>query len=278
MFGRLESASLLAANSSIGSGTTAAAPLVAARPSRYCFRDCSHQDGSRPSAEITHLRPDSLHILRVRSDGHIRTRRPLNRIQNWTASTPTSNPSLIVPKRSSALADHLQLLAPSWPAVSANPPSASLWIIPHPLRGPRGALSALTSASLFLRRGARQSSPSVPFGAALFPRRYSGARPRPEPRVKAGGAAERSEGKMVTGRNGPPYCKPSKKLVLYSVAEMETWLAQRRRVSTCDPRSRGVSTYGPGSRLDCSAVLGCCWPDRVDLSLCRTRSKRCSSC
>jgi predicted DNA-binding transcriptional regulator AlpA len=35
--------------------------------------------------------------------------------------------------------------------------------------------------------------------------------------------------------DGPPYCKPSKKLVLYSVAELEAWLAQRRRVSTCDP-------------------------------------------
>jgi predicted DNA-binding transcriptional regulator AlpA len=37
--------------------------------------------------------------------------------------------------------------------------------------------------------------------------------------------------------DGPPYCKPSKKLVLYSVAELEAWLAQRRRVSTCDPGS-----------------------------------------
>jgi predicted DNA-binding transcriptional regulator AlpA len=35
--------------------------------------------------------------------------------------------------------------------------------------------------------------------------------------------------------DGPPFCKPSAKLVLYSVDELETWLAQRRRVSTCDP-------------------------------------------
>jgi predicted DNA-binding transcriptional regulator AlpA len=35
--------------------------------------------------------------------------------------------------------------------------------------------------------------------------------------------------------DGPPFCKPSAKLVLYSVEELEAWLARRRRVSTCDP-------------------------------------------
>ncbi len=35
--------------------------------------------------------------------------------------------------------------------------------------------------------------------------------------------------------DGPPYCKPSRKLVLYSVDELEAWLAERRRLSTCDP-------------------------------------------
>jgi predicted DNA-binding transcriptional regulator AlpA len=35
--------------------------------------------------------------------------------------------------------------------------------------------------------------------------------------------------------DGPPFCKPSAKLVLYSVDELERWLAQRRRVSTSDP-------------------------------------------
>jgi predicted DNA-binding transcriptional regulator AlpA len=34
--------------------------------------------------------------------------------------------------------------------------------------------------------------------------------------------------------DGPPYCKPSPKLVLYSVEELEAWLARYRRVSTCD--------------------------------------------
>ncbi len=33
----------------------------------------------------------------------------------------------------------------------------------------------------------------------------------------------------------PPFSKPSARLVLYSVDELEKWLAQRRRVSTCDP-------------------------------------------
>jgi hypothetical protein len=35
--------------------------------------------------------------------------------------------------------------------------------------------------------------------------------------------------------DGPPFCKASPKLVLYSVDELEAWLARRRRVSTCDP-------------------------------------------
>jgi predicted DNA-binding transcriptional regulator AlpA len=35
--------------------------------------------------------------------------------------------------------------------------------------------------------------------------------------------------------DGPPFCKPSAKLVLYSVDELERWLAQRCRVSTSDP-------------------------------------------
>jgi hypothetical protein len=39
--------------------------------------------------------------------------------------------------------------------------------------------------------------------------------------------------------DGPPFCKPSLKLVLYSVEELEAWLAQRRRVSTCDPGPAG---------------------------------------
>ena len=39
--------------------------------------------------------------------------------------------------------------------------------------------------------------------------------------------------------DGPPFCKPSAKLVLYPVEELEAWLAQRRRVSTCDPGPAG---------------------------------------
>jgi hypothetical protein len=35
--------------------------------------------------------------------------------------------------------------------------------------------------------------------------------------------------------DGPPYCKPSGRLVLYSVAELEAWLADHRRTSTSDP-------------------------------------------
>jgi hypothetical protein len=35
--------------------------------------------------------------------------------------------------------------------------------------------------------------------------------------------------------DGPPFCKPSRKLVLYSVEELESWLTQRRRLSTSDP-------------------------------------------
>jgi predicted DNA-binding transcriptional regulator AlpA len=34
--------------------------------------------------------------------------------------------------------------------------------------------------------------------------------------------------------DGPPYCKPSGKLVLYPVAELEAWLAASRRQSTSD--------------------------------------------
>jgi hypothetical protein len=35
--------------------------------------------------------------------------------------------------------------------------------------------------------------------------------------------------------DGPPYVKPSPKLVLYSVEDLERWLAARRRLSTSDP-------------------------------------------
>lgn len=35
--------------------------------------------------------------------------------------------------------------------------------------------------------------------------------------------------------DGPPYFKPSPRLVLYSVEDLESWLATRRRVSTSDP-------------------------------------------
>lgn len=35
--------------------------------------------------------------------------------------------------------------------------------------------------------------------------------------------------------DGPPYFKPSPKLVLYSVEDLECWLAARRRISTSDP-------------------------------------------
>lgn len=38
--------------------------------------------------------------------------------------------------------------------------------------------------------------------------------------------------------DGPPFCKPSRKLVLYSVDELEAWLAERRRLSTSDPGER----------------------------------------
>jgi hypothetical protein len=35
--------------------------------------------------------------------------------------------------------------------------------------------------------------------------------------------------------DGPPFVKPSAKLVLYAVEDLELWLASRRRVSTSDP-------------------------------------------
>ena len=35
--------------------------------------------------------------------------------------------------------------------------------------------------------------------------------------------------------DGPPFVKPSPKLVLYAVADLESWLAARRRLSTSDP-------------------------------------------
>lgn len=35
--------------------------------------------------------------------------------------------------------------------------------------------------------------------------------------------------------DGPPFVKPSSKLVLYAVDDLELWLAARRRVSTSDP-------------------------------------------
>jgi hypothetical protein len=35
--------------------------------------------------------------------------------------------------------------------------------------------------------------------------------------------------------DGPPFVKPSSKLVLYAVEDLEFWLAARRRVSTSDP-------------------------------------------
>jgi hypothetical protein len=35
--------------------------------------------------------------------------------------------------------------------------------------------------------------------------------------------------------DGPPFVKPSQKLVLYAVEDLELWLAARRRVSTSDP-------------------------------------------
>ncbi len=38
--------------------------------------------------------------------------------------------------------------------------------------------------------------------------------------------------------DGPPFCKPSGKLVLYAVADLEAWLAAWRRQSTSDPGIR----------------------------------------
>jgi predicted DNA-binding transcriptional regulator AlpA len=38
--------------------------------------------------------------------------------------------------------------------------------------------------------------------------------------------------------DGPPFCKPSGKLVLYSIADIEAWLAATRRLSTSDPGAR----------------------------------------
>jgi hypothetical protein len=35
--------------------------------------------------------------------------------------------------------------------------------------------------------------------------------------------------------DGPPYTRPSRKIVLYSVADLEAWLAAHRRKSTADP-------------------------------------------
>ena len=35
--------------------------------------------------------------------------------------------------------------------------------------------------------------------------------------------------------DGPPFVKPSAKLVLYAVEDLERWLAARRRLSTSDP-------------------------------------------
>jgi predicted DNA-binding transcriptional regulator AlpA len=37
--------------------------------------------------------------------------------------------------------------------------------------------------------------------------------------------------------DGPPFVKPSRRVVLYSVSELESWLAARRRISTSDPGS-----------------------------------------
>lgn len=46
--------------------------------------------------------------------------------------------------------------------------------------------------------------------------------------------------------DGPPFCKPSRRLVLYSVDDLETWLALRRRASTGDPgrEEQGVGAVG----------------------------------
>ena len=38
--------------------------------------------------------------------------------------------------------------------------------------------------------------------------------------------------------DGPPFVKPSSKLVLYAVEDVELWLAARRRLSTSDPGPR----------------------------------------
>lgn len=35
--------------------------------------------------------------------------------------------------------------------------------------------------------------------------------------------------------DGPPFIKPSPRLVLYAVEDLERWLAARRRLSTSDP-------------------------------------------
>ena len=45
--------------------------------------------------------------------------------------------------------------------------------------------------------------------------------------------------KLRLSGNGPPYIKPSRKKVLYKVAELVDWLDSHRRTSTTDgPRGR----------------------------------------
>ena len=39
--------------------------------------------------------------------------------------------------------------------------------------------------------------------------------------------------------DGPPFVKPSSKLVLYAVEDLERWLAAHRRLSTSDPGPLG---------------------------------------
>ena len=41
--------------------------------------------------------------------------------------------------------------------------------------------------------------------------------------------------KMRLRGDGPPFIKAGAKIVLYAVAELDAWLASRRRLSTSDP-------------------------------------------
>jgi predicted DNA-binding transcriptional regulator AlpA len=59
---------------------------------------------------------------------------------------------------------------------------------------------------------------------------------RPQQVESAYGLTRKFLAHSRTRGDGPPFVKPSTKLVLYSVEELERWLAERRQRSTSDCR------------------------------------------